>query len=492
MAEAGIRDFLMKHAEKSTRSFHMPGHKGAGIYRECGYGEFLERMMDGDITEIRGADNLFKAEGIIEETAQKYARLYQVKRSYLLVNGSSGGIIAGILASVNPGKKLIMARNCHKSVFNAVILGDIEPVYAYPARIEEYHISGEVEEAEIKRLLEENPDAQAVVLPSPNYYGICSDIEAIARTVHRFGKTLIVDQAHGAHLKFMEDMPPSAEEAGADIVINSTHKTLASFTQSAILNFNSDRISREALEEKLQIMESSSPSYILMASLDINADILREHGKRLFSRWQENLQFFYENVRKIDGLRVMEGKGLLDRTKINLDMSLLGIDGLELENRLMEKGIFCELTSGNLLMCMTGIGNTRDDMEALLRGLEEIAEACGGKRRQVDFKKTDDGKNNFSGADREKVKKALKYKDIWNKRRPVCGFKGSKELLKIDFCRGRVCASSVIPYPPGIPLICPGEIIGQDDVEYIKYLLETKQKVIGINHRGQISVVSGK
>ena len=192
MNKKSIAGFLAEHAALEPVSFHMPGHKGSRIYRKYGYGDFIENLVDYDITEIPGADNLFQAEGIIEAAAEKYRKLYGIRKSYLLINGTSGGLIAAILASVSKGGRLIMARNCHKSVFNALTLGDIEPVYAYPSEIEEYGISGAVEADEIKRLLTENQDAEAVILPSPNYYGICSDIEAISRVVHGAGKILIV------------------------------------------------------------------------------------------------------------------------------------------------------------------------------------------------------------------------------------------------------------------------------------------------------------
>ena len=427
----GIREFLLEHAELSPVSFHMPGHKGSDIYKQYGYEAFLKKIMDCDITEICGADNLFQAEGIIKNVALKYEKLYRVKKSYLLVNGTSGGIIATVLASVKQGGKLIMARNCHKAVFNAVRLGKMEPVYAYPSRLEDYDISGPIEAEEIKNLLEKNPDAQAVILPSPNYYGICSDIKAIADVTHRFGKILIVDQAHGAHLNFMKGVPKSAEESGADISINSTHKTL--------------------------------------------------HGSELFERWQKNLEYFYEHVREIKGVRIVNTGKFFDRTKINIDMSAWGIDGMELEKRLIKKRIFCELTTGNILMCMTGIGNTKEDMKILLNALEEIAKSCEEDKKNITCY-DEKGKNQ---------RQELKYKDIWNKKRRIYDFSGSKELLNIDLCEGRICASSVIPYPPGIPLICPGEIIERDDIEYVKNLRKTGQKVIGINDDDQISVVFG-
>ncbi|NLV68977.1 MAG: arginine decarboxylase, partial [Spirochaetes bacterium] len=296
-----ISKFLIQHADKKTRSFHMPGHKGAEFYRRFGYGEFLDKLMDCDITEIPGADNLFQSEGIIKAVQDRYRDLYGVRNSYLLINGTSGGIIASILATVPAGSKLIMARNCHKSVFNALTLGAIRPIYAYPELIGEYGISGGLSCSEIERCILENPDAPAVILPSPNYYGVCSDIAAIAGIVHKYGKVLIVDQAHGAHLKFFEkNMPLSAEDSGADIIINSIHKTLASFTQSAVLNLNSDRVDRYVLEDKLQSIQSTSPSYLLMASLDINAAILEERREEVIGEWNDNLDFFYKEIEEFN------------------------------------------------------------------------------------------------------------------------------------------------------------------------------------------------
>lgn len=466
----GVTQFLLEHAGKQPISFHMPGHKGSDLYRELGYGAFLDHFLDCDITEIPGADNLFQMEGIIEETTEKYRKLYHTVRSYLLINGTSGGLIAAILASVPQGKKLVMARNCHKSVFNGVALGNITPVYAYPSMVEEYGISGAVSPEEIERCLKENPEAEAVILPSPNYYGICSDISAIADIVHQYGKVLIVDQAHGAHLKFMSGMPHAAEECGADIVVNSTHKTLASFTQSAVLNLCSGRVEQYVLEDKLQAVQSTSPSYLLMASLDINAEILLQHGTRLFKEWEDNVAWFYGASAEIPGLRLMEIPGL-DRTKINIDMSRYGLDGNELEKLLMQEGIFAELVTGDILMCMTGIGNTAEDFRSLLGALQKIAESrC--LRTVKGFR--DDG-----------VGAAL-----WMKRRDLHPIPEKKQLMPLAESVGMICGSSIIPYPPGIPFLCPGEEIGQAEAAYIKALRSRGEKVIGIDEK--LRVVAGK
>lgn len=475
-----ITTFLTEHADRNPVSFHMPGHKGSRIYRENGYGDFLDKIMDCDITEIPGADNLFQTEGIIAETMKRYEKLYGVKKSYLLVNGSSGGLIAAILACVRPGGKLIMARNSHKSIFNALGLASIEPVYAYPEEAEGCGILGEITAEEVARCIDENPEAEAVILPSPNYYGICSDIKAIAEEVHKRGKVLIVDQAHGAHLKFFGKyggagaalcgaFPESAEEQGADIVINSIHKTLASFTQSALLNLCSDRVNPFLLEDKLQTIESSSPSYPMMATLDINADLLENCGERLIRRWANNLDYFYADACKIPGLSVLMPKNL-DRTKLNIDMSAYGINGNQLEEMLMERDIFIELVTGNIVMCMTGIGNTRRDYERLLEALSEIAaQQRGTAEKRGEFKKAEQP---------QVLTRILEQRAV-----PV-----EKVFVPLKEAAGRVCASSIIPYPPGIPIVCPGEVIDEDVLEYIRERREAGEKVIGLTAEGTVCV----
>ena len=463
-----LLDFLPEHAALDPVSFHMPGHKGSQLYKKLGYGEILDKLMDCDITEIPGADNLFQTEDVILEIMEKYRKLYGSKKSYLLVNGSSVGLIAGILSCTRRGDKVIMARNSHKSIFNAMRLGGLDPVYLFPEILEGHGILGGISPDEVVRLMDENPDAGCVVLPSPNYYGICSDIRAIAEACHERNKVLIVDQAHGAHLKFIgEGYPMSAEEGGADIVINSTHKTLASWTQTAVMNVMSDRVDLNVIEDNLQILESSSPSYPLMLSLDINADILLDEAKKekLFGEWKEAVDMFYSAAGQIPGLKIIEDP-MLDRTKLNMDLGDLGLTGNELEVLLNERGIFVELVTGNIIMGMTGIGTTKEHVERLVTALRDIAserrtEDCTGAKEQPGI---------------------LTFKP---ERAPV---PEEKESVLIDDCAGRVCAGSIIPYPPGIPLLCPGEVITKELIDYVKKLRSMGEKVIGVSSAEEILV----
>lgn len=465
-----IKRFLVDHAKKDPISFHMPGHKGSAIYKRFGFDDFLNNFMDCDVTEITGADNLFQAEGILKECQEIYARLYDVSRSYLLINGTSGGVIAAIMASVPKGKKLIMARNSHKSVFNALTLADVKPLYAYPEILPDFGISGAISPSEIDELLKNEPDAEAVILPSPNYYGICSDIEKIAKVVHSYDKILIVDQAHGAHLKMFSKFgitgfPASAEECGADITINSIHKTLASYTQSALLNLNSERISHYDMEDKLQCIQSTSPSYILMSSLDINAHIFNEHGHSLMAEWTEFLNHFYDNAGSIDGLSFIGKIPGMDWTKLNISFGSIGLSGAQLEALLQKENIFAELYTGDLLMCMTGIGNTKKHITALLEALEKISKT----ERTLPEGKDSEGA----------VKKAEAFEEY--KRAKIYEIPREKFKVPLLEAEGLICTSSLIPYPPGIPLVCPGEKYEKNTLLHLKELRDAGEKVIGID-----------
>jgi len=456
-----IFEFLIKHKNENPISFHMPGHKGNKYLREFGYGEFLDDILACDITEIQGADNLFQPDSIIKNTMIDYEALYNAKYTRLLVNGSSCGLLASILSTVKPSEKLIMARNSHKSVFNGVSLGCIKPVYVGPEYLEEYGILGEISVELLKEKINSNPDAKAIILPSPNYYGICSDIKEISKIAHEKGMVLIIDQAHGAHLKFY-DGNKAAENLGADIVINSIHKTLFSFTESAVINICTNKVDVSELDDKIQMIESTSPSYLLMASLDINGRILKDHRHELIHSWKKNIKYFWEAAKEIEGLDVMKHR-LLDETKLNLDMSRLGLTGRMLENELIKRNIYPELVSGNIVMCMTGIGNEKKDYTKLISALKDISES-----------------NNIIDVIKNSSIKAfnLRLEKIPNE----------KKRVNLDLAEGQIVAEGITPYPPGIPIACPGEVLDKIVIDYVKNLKEEGHKVIGVNEKGEIAV----
>lgn len=501
-------EFLSEHAAADAVSFHMPGHKGARFFEKLGYGELIKNLVDHDVTEIYGADNLFRPVDVILNLMERYAALYEVKKSFLSVGGSSSGIIASILSVLEAGDSVLIARNCHKSIYNGVSLAGGAPIYVYPEIISDLDIAGEISVESVEEALSttnsSNNDLnaagpiKAVIVPSPNYYGIISDIKAIAKVCHERGAILIVDQAHGAHLNFMTKSDElAAERCGADIVINSTHKTLGSFTQTAIVNVCSDRVDADLLGEKLEIIQSSSPSYILMESLGINLNILESSGRELFRGWEEDLHYFRGESKKIPGLSVYSHKNL-DPTKLLLDMRALGISGNQLEELLREYDIYLELSDKNFALAMTGIGNERSDYVRLLEALDDIAvrhsnHTLGDKslRGNTTYdESTNDLAHSSEASGTMKDEKEYALSEILSIKRERREVRRPFEKVKPEDGIGRTIASSVIPYPPGIPVLVPGDVLDETTAKWLADQIARGEKVLGIDTLGNLMVTN--
>ena len=494
-----IYDFLKKNASEDHISFHMPGHKGRRkLYAEAGYADLLNDAIRYDITEIPGADALYRPQSTLRAVMDNYAELYGVLHSELLVNGSSAGIIAAILATVPIGGKLILGRNSHHSAFSALRLGGINPVYIQPETEPVYNLSAEISAYALEEACKANPDASAVLITSPNYCGMLSDIALLADTAHEYGMALIVDQAHGSHLKFFDydakaardegafvpHISHAAETLGADIVINSTHKTLLSFTGSGILNICNDSIDVNAVSDVLRMVQTTSPSYLLMASLDINEKIMRQRGRDIIKSWKSDLEYFYKEADKISGLTVVQGGGAKgtggrdeecfplyryregpDVTKINISMAELGLPGERLEHELRYKGIIAEMVHGEYLLLMTGAGNTRGDYERLIAALRDISASYGISH--ADYRPP----RSFEAPRPE-------ASDV-----PTSG-----ELVPLYASDGRVLYDPIITYPPGTPVVCPGEIMSMEIIGYIQNLLAEGDRITGVDEEGMIKV----
>ena len=502
MKEYTIADYLNKNAASGNVSFHMPGHKGRStLYDEAGYGQFLKTAAAYDITEIPGADSLFCPRGVLRNVMDNYAELYGVRHTELLVNGSSAGLLAAIISSVPVGGKLILSRNSHHAAFSALRLDGINPVYIRPETDPEFNIAAGISPYELEAACEENPDASAVLITSPNYCGMLSDISVLADVAHDHGMLLIVDQAHGAHLKFFDYDAASAREdglyvphpkhaaesLGADIVVNSTHKTLLSFTGSGILNICSDSVDIDAVSEALRMVQTTSPSYLLMASLDINEKIMRGKWRDLIDAWKEDLGGFYKGASRINGLTVVKGSGVKgsgsqdedtfalyryregpDPTKINLSMSGLGLSGERLAKELRYRGIISEMVHGEYVLLMTGVGNVRSDYERLLEALKDIASGYG-----VDTQ-IDRTPRSFDDM-------VLEYANV-----PIEG-----EYVPLYEAVGRVLYDPIVTYPPGTPIACPGEILTMEVISHISDILEDGETITGVDDEGRIKVGTG-
>ncbi len=498
MARYTFSDFLKDNSREDSVSFHMPGHKGRGeLYEEAGYGALLKDAIKWDITEIPGADALYCPRSTLRGVMDAYAESYGVRHTELLVNGSSAGLIAAVISSVPRGGKLILGRNSHHSVFSALRLGGINPVYIRPETDPVYGLAAGISPRDLRKACAENPDASAVLITSPTACGMLSDISALAGTAHEHGMLLIVDQAHGAHLKYFdydaargrergEFIPHprhAAESLGADIVVNSTHKTLLSFTGSGILNICTDNVDTGALSDALKMVQTTSPSYLLMASLDINEKIMRGNWPEIINGWKDDLTWFYKRAKKIGGLTAVTGKGGSrqqtdgdcfglycctdgqDISKINISMARLGLSGERLDKELRYRGIISEMTHGEYVLLLTGAGNKRQDYERLIDALTDISSGYGIESEPGH------SPGSFENLILETTALPLEAEAV--------------PLYESD---GRVLYSPVTAYPPGTPLVCPGEIMNMEAIGLIADMIENGEPLTGVDDEGMIKV----
>ena len=300
---------LKEYSESDYYPFHMPGHK-----RNAGLTDAVLPYLI-DITEIEGFDDLHHAEGILKEAQGRAAVLYGADETHYLINGSTVGILSAVMGCTHKGARILMARNCHKSVYNAVYLNELRPVYVYPQLYRENELNGPITPEEIEQKLEINDAIDAVVITSPTYDGVVSDIKRIADIVHRKGIPLIVDEAHGAHFGFHPYFPDNANVLGADVVIHSLHKTLPALTQTALLHINGRITNRKRIRQYLDIFQSSSPSYVLMAGIDECIRMLQSRGQEVFQNYVEQLKWARDKLSKLEYLSLFEAEEY-DRSKI--------------------------------------------------------------------------------------------------------------------------------------------------------------------------------
>ena len=459
----GIRKF---NSEVET-SFHMPGHKNkSNIIDDIG-----NNLYRYDITETIGTDNLHFPTGMIKNTLEDIADSYGAKDSFIVVNGTSGGVISAIMACTSPGDFILVQRDCHKSVYNAVILGGLKVEYLYPEFNREYGLNFSISIEKLEKMLIEYPKIKLVVLTYPTFYGICFDIKKAAEICHKYGKILMIDEAHGSHLNFCSMLPPAAERSGADIIAQSTHKTLPALTQSSVLHICSDRVDVERVRRLLRMLQTTSPSYILMASVQNAIDYMNKNGEERLCKNVEVFRKKTEELRKI-GVHVLTEEFLkehgcydFDETRAVVSLNDVGITGKELETILREKyKIQMEMSD---MMYTVGYITAADDPE----DIEKLFDAI----KEIYLEAVKNG-NKASKVYMEEFPKLTQEMSMRN------AFNSQSELVTTEESIGRISSDFIIPYPPGIPLICPGEIIKEETIEYAKEILDNGINVNGIEN----------
>lgn len=467
---------LREYADSDHLPMHMPGHKRR--MGEIGNPYFI------DITEIDGFDDLHHAEGILADARKRAADLYHSEETHYLINGSTAGVLAAVSGCISFGGKLLMARNCHRSAYHAAFLKGLQVEYLYPQSMGPMGINGRILPKDVENMLQSTPGIQAVLITSPTYDGIVSDIRQIARCVHQYGIPLIVDEAHGAHFPFSVHFPEDSVSCGADVVIHSLHKTLPALTQTGLIHLNGTLADREKIRKYLTIYQTSSPSYVLMAGLDSCVEWIRTHPES-FESYVENLHHLRGELHRMENLELLDIPGM-DETKILISLRKTGWNGKKLAEALRKEfHIEPEMACSTYVCMITTVADTKESFGRLKEALFAI------DRRLF----------------KEQTSMSLEEKRLFSdeviKTECVCTFQKAEEaekewVLASDSC-GKVSGDFVTVYPPGIPLLAPGERITMEIIDrlyqYEKDRLEihgmTGGKIMTVREEEQVNGRSG-
>jgi arginine/lysine/ornithine decarboxylase len=435
---------------------------------DTGARDRFQAVLELDLTEISGLDDLHQPQGVIAWAQELAAEAFEAEETRFLIGGSTVGNLALLMTVCRPGEKILVQRNCHKSVFHGIMLARATPVYLVPAVDPMTGIAAGVRREDVERTLLAHPDAKAVFLTNPTYYGMGIDLKKMASVVHRHGVPLLVDEAHGAHYGFHPAFPPSAMQSGADAAVQSTHKMASALTMSSMLHVQGERIDRERLYRHLAMLQSSSPSYLLMASLDLARRHLVTEAAREWDQLLPLLDKLRERTGRLSWLgwpEVTENTvyATLDPLKLFLHLRTDRLDGFSVQRRMERLGIFPELADTGHVLLAASAGTTARDLDALERLLESLdPEVDSGGERVIEAGSVS------SHYMREQALPMHEAVDL------------PRETVPLEETLGRIVAEMVIPYPPGIPILVPGERMDEQSLSMLLKLRAGRTRFHGV------------
>ncbi|XP_043719399.1 arginine decarboxylase-like [Telopea speciosissima] len=465
---------LQASAKQDAASFHFPGHNRGraappSLVQLIGTKPFIH-----DLPELPELDNLFSPEGPILEAQKQAAKLFGSSETWFLVGGTTCGIQAAIMATCSPGDSLILPRNSHISAISAMVLSGALPKYIIPEYSSEWDIAGGITPSQVDKAIKEletdGRKAKAVLVTSPTYHGICSNLSEIAQLCHFLGIPAIVDEAHGAHFEFHPSLPNSALQQGVDLAVQSTHKVLCSLTQSSMLHRSGDIVDRERICRCLQTLQSTSPSYLLLASLDAATAQLSENPRTIFNEVMELAAEAKHVIKRIPGVSVLGFPSFsnfpaIDPLRITISVRDLGLSGYEADEILCRHhGVIAELAGTRSLTFAITLGTSRQHIQRLVSGVEDLSATSLRNYAREELKKHSD---------------CAPFADISMSLSPREAFFASKRRVSIKESLGKVCGELICPYPPGIPVVFPGEVITARALDYL----------LGVRNKG--AVISG-
>ncbi len=485
--EMPFAESLRAERDRWQVSFHMPGHKGTLDLHPLLADLFGGNPLPADLVEISGIiDYLHAPKGTIKAAQELAAQAYGADHTFFLINGSTVGNIGAVMSVSGPGQKIIMSRASHRSVYGGVVLSGATPLYIEPAYHPQVGFPLAVRAEAVEKLLDSHTDVAAVHITSPNYYGVISDTAAIAQAAHAHGAALLVDEAHGSHLNFHEALPESATRLGADMIIQSTHKTQGALTQASMLHVNDQGlVNRARVAQVLALLQSSSPSSLLLASLDVARMEIATQGHAWLSQIIPLAQDARRAIQAIDGLWCYgddlvgtAGICAYDPTKLIIRVVETGYTGFEVSYKLRhEHGIDVEFADLRQVICSVTIGDSESSVTRLVEALQVIAaettrKTGGSSPLPVDVPPP------------AIPEQAISPREAY--------FAPSRPVV-LEQAVGQIVAENIIPYPPGIPLLVPGEVMAQAHLDYLRYIMSKGSGVVGTEDRTvqTVRVVAG-
>ncbi|SCG82113.1 lysine decarboxylase [Proteiniborus sp. DW1] len=463
---APIHDALIDYRNTKIVSFDVPGHKqGKG---NTMLKNFLgDKCLSVDVNSMKPLDNLTHPTSVIKEAEELAADAFKCDKAFFMVNGTSSAVQTMIMSACKEGEKIIMPRNVHKSAINAVILNGAIPVYVSPGINKELGIPLGMSVKDVEKAIIENPDAKAVFVNNPTYYGICSDLKSIIELAHKHNMLVLADEAHGTHFYFGENLPPAAMHLGADMAAVSVHKTGGSLTQSSLLLANTERINPGYIRTIINLTQTTSASYLLLSSLDIARKNLALNGKEIFARVLELSEYARKEINSVGGYyafseEIINGDSTyaFDKTKLSVNTLNIGLAGIEVYDMLRDD-YSIQLEFGDLanFLAIISVGDSYFAIERLVSALAEI--------------KRTNKKDKSNMIEHEYITPVVKIS-------PKTAFYANKKKVKLSESIGEISGESIMCYPPGIPILAPGEMITRESVDYILYSKEKGCLVTGM------------
>ncbi len=460
-------DIVFEHARRNVVSFHTPGHKNGNCVDQK-FLDFLgQNVFKADLTVFPEVDSLHDPVGAIKDAQDLYAELVGAKNTFFLVNGSSMGNQAMLLSALNPGDSVIISRNAHKSAMGGIILSGVWPIWLEPKIDPDFEVFFDSSPDQIERALLKFPEAKAVFITNPTYNGILTDIKKIAEIVHDYGKILLVDEAHGAHLGFSGNIAKSAVALGADLVVQSSHKTLSVLSQGSVLHYNTDRIDLNRVKKVVSLLQTTSPNYVIMSSLDVARKQMFERGKELVDNMIENADYIRNRENEFQKFKFLKRDALqkkgydLDLTKVTVNVTQTGLEGQEV-SEILAKNYNIQFDCADFfnLIAILGVGTKKSDIDALISALKDIEEKYSGNFVAKSI--------NLPSLATEMV---LSPREVF--------LQADTELIAIEDASGHISAQNLTPYPPGIPVLIPGERITKEVCNYLQSLDAKSIRVSG-------------